>query len=78
MDSTNVDGSSQFTPAELTQVSMLWDRLNRRGVAPVVMFCIDSAGHPLAALNPAFTVAEAELIGSVLSCVMEYLNTTRA
>lgn len=78
MDSEDVKLKSVFTPAELTQMTLLWDRLYKRGVAPCMFYCIDAEYRPLVTFNPMFTAEEVSLLGNVMNVVMEHLNQTHA
>lgn len=74
MGTPSTDGARQFNEAELASITMLFHRLNQRNIAPVMLYCVNADGLPVAAFNPMFEVIEADLIGGVVAAVLQYLN----
>jgi hypothetical protein len=65
---------AHFTPAEQTSISLLFERLNKREVAPVVVYAITKDGSPVAAFNGMFTETDAEFLGQLIMHALEFVT----
>jgi phosphoribosylanthranilate isomerase len=63
-----------FTTAEQTTIGLLFDRLNKREVAPVVVYAITKDGQPVAAFNGMFTEHDREFLGGLIMHALEFVH----
>jgi hypothetical protein len=71
MGITQFDFDDRFTPAERASISLLFDRLRRDAILPLMLYCVDHHGWPLVVFSGVFDGPTAEWIGDSVTAIME-------
>lgn len=76
MGLTKFDHDDHFTVAERASISLLFDRLERDGIKPLMLYCVDRHGYPLAVFATPFTPEVNEALGDAVTGAMEFAQMT--
>lgn len=67
MGTANFQWDDRFTVAERASIALLFDRLARNAIAPLMLYCVDHNGFPLVVFNGRFSEPTVEHIGAELT-----------
>lgn len=73
MGTTHLDPHGNFSNGQVAAVTLLFDSLIARDMAPIVFFAIDSSGRACAIFNGAFSKADADSIGELIVNQLEVI-----
>lgn len=76
MGITEFAADDRFKPAAKASINLLFDRLHRDGIKPLMLYCVDAHGYPLAVFSTPFTAEVNEALGDVVTAAMEYMQHT--
>lgn len=76
MGLTRFDVDARFQPAVKASISLLFDRLQRDGIRPLMLYCVDAQGFPLAVFSTPFSADVNEAIGDAVTGAMEVAQLT--
>jgi hypothetical protein len=76
MGVTQFHDDGRFTPATRASMSLLFDRMARDGILPLVFYSIDRDGRPLAVFSQIFGAETTERLGAAITeAMIEAQNT---
>jgi hypothetical protein len=70
MGVTQFHDDGRFTPATRASMSLLFDRMARDGILPLVFYSVDRDGMPLAVFSSIFGVETTERLGTAITEAM--------
>jgi hypothetical protein len=73
---TKLEHDERFTVAERASISLLFDRLERDGITPLMLYCVDRHGYPLAVFATPFTPEVNEALGEAVTGAMQFAQMT--
>lgn len=76
MPINTLDSDDRFQPAAKASISLLFDRLQRDGIRPLMLYCVDSGGFPLAVFSTPFSADVNDAIGATVTGAMEVAQLT--
>lgn len=78
MGLTQFAADDRFQPAAKASISLLFDRLHRDGIKPLMLYCVDSHGFPLAVFSTPFSPEVNEALGEAVTGAMAFAQLTLA
>lgn len=78
MGLTEFAADDRFKPAAKASIRLLFDRLQRDGIRPLMLYCVDAQGFPLAVFSTPFSADVNEALGDAVTGAMEFAQLTLA